>query len=224
MAKPKSPSYKSKVRQQKQRQKQVNRYLSIGIIAVVVVAFLYVMWPQPEAQPLTEARLEADPTLGPTDAPVTIVEYGDFGCSSCKIWHQAGVRDQVEAEYGDQVQFVWIDFPVITAQSPKAAEAGQCAFDQGMFWEYHDFIYEQGSALGVSDLKEYAKQVGLDSREFNNCLDAGQNKAKVDHNLNQGYRLGLPGTPSFTVNGQMLAGPPTYPTLKGIIDEVLAAQ
>jgi protein-disulfide isomerase len=182
------------------------------------------MWPKPEAQPLAEARLEADPALGPTDAPVTIVEYGDFGCSSCKIWHQAGIRDQVEAEYGDQVKFVWRDFPVITAQSPKAAEAGQCAFDQGMFWEYHDYIYEQGTSLNVPDLKEYAKQVGLNSREFNNCLDSGQNEAKVEHDLNLAYRQGFPGTPGFTVNGQKLAGPPTYPTLKGIIDQALAAQ
>jgi protein-disulfide isomerase len=224
MAKKKASIYKRKVQQQKQRQKQLNRYLSIGIAAVVVVALIIVSWPKPEAKPLTEARLESDPALGPSNAPVTIVEYGDFGCSSCKIWHQAGVRNQVEAEYGERVQFVWRDFPVITAQSPKAAEAGQCAFDQGMFWEFHDYVYEQGGSLGVSDLKEYAKQIGLDSKQFNNCLDSGQNKAKVDHDLNLAYRLGFPGTPGFVVNGQKLAGPPTYVTLKGIIDEILVAQ
>jgi protein-disulfide isomerase len=168
MAKKKPSNYEKKVHQQKQRQKQLNRYVSIGIAVIVVAALIVVSWPKPEAKPLTEARLESDPALGPSDAAITIIEYGDFGCSSCRIWHQAGVRDQVEAEYGDQVQFVWRDFPVITAQSPKAAEAGQCAFDQGMFWEFHDYVYEQGSSLGVSDLKEYAKQIGLDSKEFNN--------------------------------------------------------
>lgn len=224
MAKSKASTYKHKIRQQKQRQKQLNRYLSIGIAAIVVLALIVVSWPKPEAAPLSAERLEADPALGASDAPVTIIEYGDFGCSACRVWHQAGVRDQVTAEYGDRVQFVWRDFPVITAQSPKAAEAGQCAFDQGMFWEYHDYVYEQGSSLGISDLKEYAKQIGLESKQFNNCLDSGQNKAKVDESLNQAYRLGLPGTPAFVVNGQRLAGPPTYATLKGIIDEMLAAQ
>jgi len=224
MAKSQYKKYQRKVKQQKQQQKQLNRYLSIGIAAIVIVVLVIVSWPKPEAKPLTEARLESDPALGPSDAQVTIVEYGDFGCSSCKIWHQAGVRDQVEAEYGDQVRFVWRDFPVITVQSPKAAEAGQCAFDQGMFWEFHDYVYEQGSSIGVSSLKEYAKQVGLDTKKFNNCLDSGQNEAKVDHDLNLAYRLGFPGTPGFVVNGQKLAGPPTYVTLKGIIDEILAAQ
>lgn len=224
MTKSKASTYKHKIRQQKQRQKQLNRYLSIGVAVIVVLALIVVSWPKPEAAPLSAERLEADPALGASDAPVTIIEYGDFGCSACRVWHQAGVRDQVTAEYGDRVQFVWRDFPVITAQSPKAAEAGQCAFDQGMFWEYHDYVYEQGSSLGISDLKEYAKQIGLESKQFNNCLDSGQNKAKVDESLNQAYRLGLPGTPAFVVNGQRLAGPPTYATLKGIIDEMLAAQ
>jgi len=224
MAKSKHKSYQRKVKQQKQRQKQLNRYVSIGIAIVVVVVLVSVSWPKPEAKPLTEARLESDPALGPEDALVTIIEYGDFGCSSCKIWHQAGVRDQVEAEYGDQVRFVWRDFPVITIKSPKAAEAGQCAFDQGMFWEFHDYVYEQGNSLGVTSLKEYAKQVGMDTKKFNNCLDSGQNEAKVDHDLNLAYRLGFPGTPGFVVNGQKLAGPPTYATLKGIIDEILTAQ
>lgn len=224
MAKSKASGYQSKVQQQKQRQKQLNRNLSIGIVAIVVVALIVVSWPKPEAKPLTAERLEMDPTLGPADAPVTIIEYADFGCPSCRVWHQAGVRDQMEAEYGDQVQFVWRDFPIITAQSPKAAEAGQCAFDQGKFWEYHDYLFEQASSLNVSDLKEYAKQVGLDSKEFNKCLDSGQDKAKVDHDLNLAYRQGFPGTPGFVVNGQKLAGPPTYPTLKAIIDQILVAQ
>ena len=118
----------------------------------------------------------------------------------------------------------WRDFPVITAQSPKAAEAGQCAFDQGKFWEYHDYVYEQGTSLNVSDLKAYARQIGLDSAQFNQCLDSEQNKAKVEQSLAEAYKLGLPGTPAFIVNGQRLAGPPTYPTLKGIIDGMLAAQ
>lgn len=105
-----------------------------------------------------------------------------------------------------------------------AAEAGQCAFDQGKFWEYHDYLYEQGRLLNVVDLKTYAREIGLDSTQFNQCLDSGQNKAKIDRNLEQAYRLGLPGTPSFVVNDQKLAGPPTYATLKGIIDDILAAK
>ncbi len=224
MTNSKSSIHKRKIRQQKQRQKQLNRYLSIGIAVVVILVLVIVAWPKPEAEPLSPERLEADPALGATDARVTIVEYGDFGCSACRSWHQTGIREQVMAEYGNLVQFIWRDFPVITAQSPKAAEAGQCAFDQGKFWEYHDYLYEQARSLNISDLRASAKEIGLDSEQFNQCLESGQNKAKIDQNLNQAYRLGLPGTPSFVVNGQKLAGPPTYATLKGIIDGILAAQ
>ena len=224
MAKSQSSSHKRKIRQQKKKQKQLNRNLSIGIALIVVLALIVISWPKPEAEPLSAERLEADPALGASGAPVTIIEYGDFGCSACRSWHLAGIRKQVVTEYGDQVQFIWKDFPVITAQSPKAAEAGQCAFDQGKFWEYHDYIYEQARSLSTSDLKTFAKETGLDTAQFNQCLDSEQNKAKIDHNLDQAYRLGLPGTPSFVVNDQKLAGPPTYATLKGIIDDILAAQ
>lgn len=224
MAKPNYPNYKRKVQQQKKRQKQLNRNLSIGIAAVVVLVLIVVSWPKPEPEPLPATRLGTDPALGVANAPVVIIEYGDFGCSSCRVWHQAGIRDQILAEYGDQVVFVWRDFPIITAQSPKAAEAGQCAFDQGKFWEFHDYVYEQGNSLSVSNLKEYARQIGLDSEQFDQCLDSGQNKAKVDQSLEQAYRLGFPGTPGFLVNEQKLPGPPMYQTLKGIIDETLAAQ
>ena len=224
MAKSHSASYKSKIRQRRQKQKQVNRNLRIGIIVIVALVMIAVVWPRPKADPLSAERLEADPVLGPADAPVTIIEYGDFGCPSCRAWHMAGIRDQIRAEFGESVQFVWRDFPVITAQSPKAAQAGQCAFDQDKFWEYHDHIYEQGRSLSVSDLKAYANNIGLDRELFDQCLDLQQNKAKVNHNLDLAKGLGLRGTPAFIVNGQVLAGPPSFATMKSLIDGILAAQ
>jgi len=224
MAEKKTPNYQQKVQQKKQQQKQLNRYLSIGIIAIVVVALVIASWPEPEPEPLPVSRLGSDPALGIEGAPIVIIEYGDFGCPSCRAWHQAGIRDQILKEYRDQVQFVWRDYPVITAQSPKAAEAGQCAFDQGKFWEYHDYIYDKTNPLSVNDLKSYAREVGLDGEQFDQCLDSGKNKAKVDESMQQGFALGFPGAPGFLVNDQKLPGPPMYATLKGIIDEMLAAQ
>lgn len=133
--------------------------------------------------------------------------------------------DQIRATYGDQVQFVWKDFPVITAQSPKAAEAGQCAFDQGKFWEYHDFLYERASTLGVGNLKDYAVEIGLDAEKFNQCLDSGKNRAKVEQSLNEALRkYAFPGTPSFLVNDKKLIGPPTFETLQSMIDTILSGE
>lgn len=224
MTAPRPSTHKEKVRQQKQRQKQLNRNLSIGIVLIVVVALVIAVWPEPEPEPLPISRLGSDPALGTEGAPIVIIEYGDFGCPTCRVWHQAGIRDQILEEYRGQVQFVWRDYPIITAQSPKAAEAGQCAFDQNKFWEFHDYMYENATSLSVDSLKAYARELGLDGPQFDECLDSGKNKAKVNDSMQQGFDLGFPGAPGFTVNDQKLPGPPMYETLKGIIDKMLAAQ
>ena len=224
MAKPGISPHQRKVRQQQQKQKKLNRNLSIGIITIVVIALVIAVWPEPEPEPLPASRLGSDPALGIESAEIVIVEYGDFGCTTCRVWHQAGIRDQILEDYGEKVMFVWRDYPVITGQSPKAAEAGQCAFDQNKFWEYHDYIYEQGSSLSIDSLKAYARAVGLDGEQFDECLDSGKNKAKVNANLQLGYELGFPGSPGIVVNDTKQPSPPMYETLKGIIDEMLAAQ
>ncbi|MEP7136663.1 MAG: thioredoxin domain-containing protein [Chloroflexota bacterium] len=212
------------LRQEKSRaQKNRRQWMGYGALALILFAAIFFISTRPKAQPLNETRLASNPILGPASAKVTITEYADFGCPSCQAWHRAGILKQVLAAYGDKVQFVWKDFPVITAQSPKAAEAGQCAFDQGKFWEYHDLLYEKAPALSVSELKVYAAQTGLDTTKFNQCLDSGQNQAKVNQSLNEAQRqYAFPGTPSFLVNGQKLVGPPTFETLKSIIDPILA--
>ena len=181
----------------------------------------YFLWPRPQAQAVSADRLNDDPFIGSINSPVTIVEYGDFGCPSCLAWHEAGIIDRVIATYGDQVRFVWRDFPIITAQSPKAAEAGQCAYDQGYFWEYHDLMYERATSLRTGDLKGYAADLGLDAALFNQCLDSGQHRATVDKDLRDAYRKRFRGTPSFLVNDQPLAGPPTFEFLQSLIDPIL---
>ena len=125
-------------------------------------------------------------------------------------------------EYGDKLRFVWRDFPVITAESPKAAEAARCANDQGKFWEYHDLLYEQAPALSVADLKSYAVQLGLDAAVFNPCLDSGQHQAIVESEKQAAFALGFRGTPSFLLNGQPLVGPPSLAYLEQLINQKLA--
>ena len=118
----------------------------------------------------------------------------------------------------------WRDFPVITADSPKAAQAGQCAHDQGLFWEYLDRVYnEPGSSYtnaGEDNLRRFAAEVGLDINAFNTCMD--NNQHTVDYDLNAARDLRLPGTPAFLVNGKLVIG--ANPELIAqAIDEALAA-
>lgn len=197
--------------------------ITIGVLALIIVAVILILrFKSSQIPPLSAARLASDPLLGSSSAKVTIIEYGDFGCVTCRGWEQAGVLKQILATYGDQVHFVWRDYPIITAQSPQAAEAGQCAFDQGKFWKYHDLLYSKAPALSTSDLKSYAAQIGLNTTQFDQCLYSGQDQAKVNQSMAEARGYGFIGTPSFIVNGQKVIGPASFSQFKSIIDPILA--
>lgn len=217
--KEKNTSKKQIHQERRWKDQKRQRLIQAGVIGLVLfLAAAYLLWPRTESLAVSAERLNDDPTLGPADAAVTIVEYGDFGCPACRSWHNAGILEMVMATYGDQVRFVWRDFPVITAFSPEAAQAAQCAYDQGQFWEYHDFLYEQATSLRVEELKSYAGELGLDQSAFNQCLDSGQHQATVELDLEDAFNRRLPGTPSFLVNDQILAGPPNFQLLQQFIE------
>lgn len=213
-----------RMRERRRQKMQRQRWLSVaaGLLALFALA-AFVLWPRSQAETVSPARLADDPSLGPADAPVTIVEYGDFGCPSCRAWYNAGILDQIRARYGDKVRFLWRDFPVITSQSPKAAEAAQCAYDQGKFWQYHDLLFARAPALGISDLKAYAADIGLDTAQFNQCLDSGKHLATVRRDWQDAETHGFLGTPSFLINNQPFVGPPTAEYLEQKIDAILAS-
>ena len=198
-----------------------NRWLLVGlVVGVIIAAGLLIRAPQ-SAAPQPQVVSAADHrVLGPVDAPVTIVEYGDFGCTTCRAWHYSNVLNQIRDQYGNQVRFVWRDFPVITAQSPKAAEAGQCAADQDKFWEFHDLVYAKFQ-IDVDSLKADAAQLGLDTARFNQCLDSGQHTDDVNRDWQEGIAHGFSATPSFLINNKPLAGPPTFGQLVSLIDPLL---
>lgn len=115
---------------------------------------------------------------------------------------------------------MWRNFPVITARSPKAAEAAQCAGDQGRFWEYHDYLYESDGGIALDALKSAAIAIGLDSDQFNTCLDSGTHEDYVRSDQRLSVEAGIRGTPSFMVEGQIVANP----TFAQLVNAVQAAQ
>jgi protein-disulfide isomerase len=195
---------------------------AIGAAVVILIIIAWIFASHSRVPPLSAARLASDPSLGNPAAKVTIIEYGDFGCPTCRGWEKAGVLKQILAAYGDQVHFIWRDYPIITAQSPQAAEAGQCAFEQGKFWDYHDLLYAKAPALSMADLKSYAAQLGLHTAQFDLCIDTGQDQAKVNQSINEARLAGFFETPSFLVNGQKLIGPASFDKFKSLIDPLLA--
>jgi protein-disulfide isomerase len=126
--------------------------------------------------------------------------------------------------YGDKVRLVYRDFPLpFHPNAQKAAEAAQCAGDQGKYWEMHEKLFANQKALAVGDLKGHAKGLGLDQAKFDKCLDSGD-KAKVvgDHHK-AGEKVGVTGTPAFFVNGYQLTGAQPIDAFKQIIDQELAS-
>ena len=106
-------------------------------------------------------------------------------------------------------------------RAKPAAEAAQCANEQGKFWEYHDKVFANQQALTDDDLKKYATDLGLNVETFNTCYSSGKYRADVDKDFSEGQKIGVTGTPAFFVNGRFLSGAQPFEAFKAMIDEEL---
>lgn len=166
-----------------------------------------------------------DPILGPADAPITIVEFADFQCPYC-VRHFEQTYPLLVEQYGDQVRFVFKNFPLnsIHPDADPAAQAAECAREQGMFWEYHDLLFGGTLGLGQAAYEGYAEQLGLDVAALNACLEEGRYAEAVNQDLALGQELGVSSTPTFFINGIALVGAYPFDTFASIIDYELANQ
>ena len=174
----------------------------------------------PAAPPVVPERLALEHSQGPEDAQVTIVEYGDYNCPSCQRYHQLGIIDRVLDAYPGQVRFVFRHFPIITADSPRLAEAAECAADQDAFWRFHNVLYAEAPTR-PGDMTVFAERLGLDVEAFTACLEGRWYADLIEAQMRDAFGFGFRGTPSFRVNGQALAGPPGYDQLVAMIEGLL---
>jgi len=144
-----------------------------------------------------------DPVLGNADAGITILEFSDFQCPFCERAYSGAVADFKASSYftNGEVNLIYKQFPLnsIHPYAQKAAEASLCADEQGKFWEYHDMMFENQAALTVNDLKSYASQLGLNTGQFNSCLDNGKYVSEVAKETAQATSAGGQGTPFFVI-------------------------
>jgi len=165
---------------------------------------------------------EGYPSVGPADAPVTIVEFSDFECPFCGRF--VPTVDQVKDAYAGRVRLVYRQFPLreIHPNAQKAAEASLCAEEQGKFWELHDLMFEEQDTLTVDDLKDKAERLDMDPRAFAACLDSGRYVDAVQSDVRAGQRLGVNGTPALFVNGRPVPGGAVpFEAFAKVIDEEL---
>lgn len=164
-----------------------------------------------------------DPARGPATAPVTIVEFSDFQCPFCR--QAAPTLQKIQKTFGDRVRLIYRDAPLPNhPEAFVAAEAAQCAHDQGRFWEYHDVLFANQQALERSRLTEYAAAAGLDQGRFSTCLEDGRFRTRVEQDLGDAQAYGIASTPTFFINGRVVMGALPYDRLERIIQEELARQ
>lgn len=167
--------------------------------------------------------IEDDDIKGNPDAPITIVEFSDYECPFCQRFYLTTYQ-QLKEKYIDtgKVNLVYRDFPLNFHQNAqKAAEAAECAGEQGKYYEMHDLLFEKGVSEGIDSFKEYASEIGLNREEFDQCLDSGEMRDEVLKDLADGQSLGISGTPSFIINGKTLVGAQPIEAFEKEIESIL---
>ena len=213
------------------------RYAVAAAAAVVAAAALVAYSASPEA-PAVEARTHGSvstamgsPVLGDPDAPVTIVEFGDYQCHQCYNWFHNS-KPQITERFIDsgEANLVFVDMAFLGRDSPKAAQATYCAGDQGEYWRYHDMLYKMqeptidGGWASAERLKAFAFALNLDQQEFDSCLDSGKHSKRVQSNVSEARKAGVTGTPTFVIVGpggeQKISGAQPYPVFERTIESV----
>jgi protein-disulfide isomerase len=228
----------------KKRSRRDTNTLTSALIAGLPLMFLfglfigYQLWATPNVQADlanqadqandTPQRYEIpiyddDPTLGPENAPVTIIEFSDYECPYCQRYHQQ-TFDAIIDTYGDQVRYVFKDLPLtsIHPNAVPAAVAAHCASDQNAFCEFHDLLFSMQLGLEQAAYLEYASALGLDMDTFTDCIGQGTYEQIVMQDTRILTDINAPiSTPTFFINGQYLAGAQPFSEFARLIDAEL---
>lgn len=198
----------------------------------------YLFWgresasPPVESTPVAQATVQTTPQryevsadddayLGPEDAPVLIVEFSDFNCGYCRKWYQESLQLILD-QYPEQVRFVYRDYPLLAESSVTAAQAAQCAHEQGAFWEFHNALFDRDEPRTLESYLLFAEEFNLDIEDFKECYDSERTMDEIENDAVFAASLGIRGTPTFFINGIPLVGAQPLENFFAIIDNELA--
>ncbi len=163
--------------------------------------------------PTVNVDTQGAPALGPSDAPVTVVEFSDYECPACRATHE--VVKQVRAAYGDKVQWIYKEYPLRSHKDAfKAAEASHCAQDQGKFWEYQEKLFTTPDLSRRPTWSIWPSSSEC-QRKVLPVPSGFKYKAVVDKNVQDAVEAGVDRTPSFMINGTVFAGGPSLDNFQG---------
>ncbi len=207
---------------------------TLGVALGVVMIALNLISVRTSVPAATQVKLVSVPqgpdrhSVGNPNAPVVITEWSDFQCPACRLY--ALTREPIiEQQYlaSGQVRFVYHNFPFLGPESLLAAEAAECAGDQGRYLDYRNMLWqrqqgENQGAFSADKLKGFAADLGLDQSTFNACLDNGVHRAELIAEQKEGVAQGVSATPTIFINGLKIQGVPSVEAMKSVIEEDLA--
>lgn len=209
---------------------------TIAIIVLIFAALFFLMRlvykqtvkeqqqaPSGDQASILEVKAD-DWAVGNPDAKATVVEYLDFECEACRAYYP--ITTQLKEEYKDDLRFVVRYFPLPGHKNSRtAAYAAEAAGKQGKFWEMYNILYtKQGEwaeqqFANQNQFEKYAVEAGVNVEQWRKDVRSDEVKKRVDQNYNEAMSLGLPGTPSFFLNGKKIESPKGYEAFKSLIDE-----
>jgi protein-disulfide isomerase len=219
---------------QKRGSVSTTHVLIVAGVAVLVVGLLVVLNANQSRTTVTNLVYETgvtpdgEPYKGSPDAPLQLVEYSDFLCGHCG--NLADALDNLSPDYIEtgKLQVIFRNYAFLAPESLQAAQAVECALDQGAdkFWLYHDLLFaNRGTGMGVYSkprLKAYARDIGLDTQAFSECLDSSAKLAEIQADKAEGESQGVEATPTWFIDGQMVRGGRTASELRQILDGLLS--
>jgi protein-disulfide isomerase len=182
----------------------------------------------PFAEVMKRLTLDGNPSKGPADAAVTIVEFSDFQCPYCARAYTT-LKTQVLKEYDGKVRVVYKNFPLSFHKwAEPAGIAGECAYeqDEAAFWLLYSYYFDNQRQLTPENIKEKTlealKETSVDADKWADCFDNKKTADKIRADMAEGQSVGVTGTPAFIINGRFLSGAQPFPRFKAIIDDELA--
>lgn len=159
---------------------------------------------------------------GSENPKITIVEFADFACHYCEKSYSK-IRE-ISVKHKDTVKFIFRDYPINTEQSLLLANAARCAGEQGLFWPAHDKLFQNQGVSEETDIKNLLKNIGLNSKQFETCLDSQKYLTDIKKDISDGQKLGITGTPTWFINGNIIKGDIPQVTWDKIIKELIEKQ